>query len=262
MAPVTPGLAAAPVPFRRLVLVELRKVVDTRSGRWLLLSAGLLVGLFEVALLLSVTIQALAVSFEDFAAGAGGITSVFLPVLGILLVTSEWGQRTAMVTFALEPRRIRVVLAKLAVGLVLTLVTVGFMVAVATIGTGVAAVARPGLASWDVGVEGFAGYLVVQALTMTVGFALACLTLSSPAAIVTFFLYWGALPLVLYTLQGLFPAFEDAAPWINFQSALDPVRTWTLDSGEQWGQLLVGGALWIGVPLALGLWRILRAEVK
>lgn len=248
--------------FSRLVLVELRKTVDTRSGFWLLLSAGVVVALFEVALLLSATIQALAISFDDFAAGAGGITSVFLPVLGILLVTSEWGQRSAMVTFALEPRRIRVVLAKLVVGLALTLAAVVFMIAIALVCTGVAELVRPGLASWDVGAEAFAGYAVVQALTMTVGFALACLTLSSPAAIVVFFLYWGALPLVLYTLQGLFPAFDGVAPWVNFQFALDPVRSWTLDSVEEWGQLVVGGAVWIGVPLALGLWRILNAEVK
>jgi hypothetical protein len=166
------------------------------------------------------------------------------------------------VTFALEPRRIRVVLAKLAVGLLLSVAAVVFLAVVALVCTGIAALARPGLASWDVGIEGFAGYLVVQALTMTVGFALACLALSSPAAIVGFFLYWGALPLVLYTLEGLFPSFGDVAPWVNFQSALDPIRTWTLDTADEWGQLVVGGAVWIGVPLALGLWRILHAEVK
>jgi ABC-2 type transport system permease protein len=37
---------------------------------------------------------------------------VLLPVLGVLLVTSEWSQRTAMTTFALVPRRFRVLTAK------------------------------------------------------------------------------------------------------------------------------------------------------
>ena len=58
------------------------------------------------------------------------MTSVLLPVLGIMLVTSEWGQRTAMVTFALEPRRPRVILAKLVTGLVLTLATAAFAITI------------------------------------------------------------------------------------------------------------------------------------
>jgi hypothetical protein len=33
-------------------------------------------------------------------------------------------------------------------------------------------------------------------------------------------------------------------------------------TGEEWGHLLVSGALWLGVPLFFGLRRILRAEVK
>ena len=40
---------------------------------------------------------------------------ILLPVLGILLVTSEWSQRTAMVTFTLEPSRSRVIAAKFVV---------------------------------------------------------------------------------------------------------------------------------------------------
>ena len=39
---------------------------------------------------------------------------ILLPVLGVMSVTSEWSQRTAMVTFTLEPSRSRVVAAKFA----------------------------------------------------------------------------------------------------------------------------------------------------
>ena len=41
------------------------------------------------------------------------IMSLILPVLGILLVTSEWSQRTGLTTFALVPQRERVIVAKL-----------------------------------------------------------------------------------------------------------------------------------------------------
>ena len=39
-----------------------------------------------------------------------------LPVVGILLVSSEWSQRTAQVSFTLVPRRPRVIAAKMLAG--------------------------------------------------------------------------------------------------------------------------------------------------
>ena len=45
-------------------------------------------------------------------------------MLGILAVTSEWGQRTALVTFTLEPHRGRIVIAKLVATVVLGAVAV------------------------------------------------------------------------------------------------------------------------------------------
>src|SRR5215218_2960628 len=105
-----------PVPFHRLVRVELRKSYDTRAGFWLLIVIGLLVLLAEgIALAVTVS-QDEPMTYGDFVAAAAFTTSVLLPVLGIMVVTSEWGQRTAMVTFALEPRRPLVILAKAVVG--------------------------------------------------------------------------------------------------------------------------------------------------
>jgi hypothetical protein len=33
-------------------------------------------------------------------------------------------------------------------------------------------------------------------------------------------------------------------------------------TGTQWGHLVVSGIIWLVLPLGIGLWRILRAEVK
>ena len=41
---------------------------------------------------------------------------MLLPIVGILLVSSEWSQRTALITFTLVPQRMRVMSAKLAAG--------------------------------------------------------------------------------------------------------------------------------------------------
>ena len=51
-------------------------------------------------------------------------------------------------------------------------------------------------------------------------------------------------------------------PWLDFQAAQDDIYEWDLSGAEAWGHLIVSGAIWLALPLGLGLWRILRAEVK
>jgi ABC-2 type transport system permease protein len=87
----------------RLVKVETRKMIDTRAGIWLL-------GITLAAALLAAGIALFAVkpadaTFDDFFANISGLQSILLPVIGVLLVTSEWGQRTALTTFTLEPNQ-------------------------------------------------------------------------------------------------------------------------------------------------------------
>jgi hypothetical protein len=55
--------------------------------------------------------------------------------------------------------------------------------------------------------------------------------------------------------------FNDLAPWLDFQSAQNELFDMPL-TGTQWGHLVVSGIIWLVLPLGIGLWRILRAEVK
>ena len=99
------------VPFARTFQAELRKMVDTRAGRWM------------------VIVMAAAGPPSSWPRSSSGVRprtprsaaccelstlplAMLLPVLGIMAATAEWTQRTGLVTFALEPRRGRVVLAK------------------------------------------------------------------------------------------------------------------------------------------------------
>jgi ABC-2 type transport system permease protein len=93
------------------------------------------------------------------------------------------------------------------------------------------------------------------------GFALACLLLNTPAAIVVFFAYKWVLPVLFFWGSSLMNWFDRLSPWLNFQAAQGPLYEMPL-SGKEWGQLLVSGFVWLVVPLAIGLWRIRRAEVK
>ena len=94
--------------------------MPTRAGRWLI---GVTVGLALLAnvifLIVAATYRHHRVLVGDFVAVSVFVSSVLLPVLGIMLVTSEWSQRTAMTTFTLEPRRMRIVLAKMLAGVAL-----------------------------------------------------------------------------------------------------------------------------------------------
>src|SRR6478609_6068013 len=247
-------------PFHRLVMVELRKSYDTRAGFWLIAVIGLLVVVTEGIVLAVTVAQDQAMDYGTFVAAAAFVTSILLPVLGIMVVTSEWSQRTAMVTFALEPRRPLVIAAKAAVGVILTFATIAMAVVVGLV-CNLLYGALQGSYDWSFGWAGFFGFLITQNLAMLGGFALAAMLLNTPAAIVVFFVYRWVLPGLIALGSALMAWFEKIAPWIDFQSAQGPLYDMSLD-GSEWGQLFVSGFIWLVIPLAIGIRRVLRAEVK
>jgi ABC-2 type transport system permease protein len=251
----------APIPFLRLVRVELRKSYDTRASLWLLASIALLVTLAEgIALAVTVS-QDQPLSYGDTAQIAGVMTSFLLPVLGIMLVTSEWGQRTGMVTFALEPRRPLVLAAKAVVGVLLTLATVAMVLAVGLVAILLYSLLQGTDVVWGIAVSEVVAFTVTQILSMLGGFALAALLLNTAAAIVTFYVYLFVLPALFGIGSELMDWFADLAVWLDFRRAQEPLFEWPL-TGAEWSHLVVSGAIWLVIPLVAGIWRILRAEVK
>jgi ABC-2 type transport system permease protein len=250
----------AKIPFARHVAVELRKSYDTRAGFWLLFTIGALVLLTEGIVLAVTVVQDEPMSFGDFVGAAAFVTSIVLPVLGIMVVTSEWSQRTAMVTFALEPRRPLIVAAKALTGVILTLVTAALSIGIGLI-CNLLYIALQGDGSWEFGTKYLFGFLITQTLAMLGGFALATLFLNTPAAIVIFFVDKWVLPGLFALGSALMGWFADLSPWIDFQDAQVPLTDLTI-SGDEWGKLLTSGLIWLVIPLVFGLRRILRAEVK
>jgi ABC-2 type transport system permease protein len=91
------------VPFGRLVRTELRKLTDTRAGRWLLIAIAALTPLVMVIMLFAAAPKNL--TYDKLVDYTQTPQKMLLPVLGILAVTSEWSQRTGLVTFTLAPNR-------------------------------------------------------------------------------------------------------------------------------------------------------------
>jgi len=263
-APTLDISATRPIPFWRLVLVELRKTYDTRAGFWLLFTIALLISLLQVVFLISFLVQDfVTASFTDFTGNVWLVSLVLVPMLPILLVTTEWTQRTAAVTFAIEPKRLRVILAKLVVAVLLALAAVVLMFVVATVCTALADLMKPEFTDWRIETEFvFLGAPLTVLTTTVFGFAVACLLLNTPGAIVLFLLSWYASVGVLAAIAGLIPAFEDVLPWITLQVNVLFLADGLPPDAEAWGNLLVSLVLWIGLPLGLGLWRIVSAEVK
>jgi ABC-2 type transport system permease protein len=239
-----PGLA-------RLTRVELRKMVDTRSGFWLQMAVLALT-------VLAVLITVLAGSDSDktfiqMLSNALQPAGILLPVVGILLVTSEWSQRTALVSFALVPQRTRLILAKVLAGVVLALAATVVALVIAVLGTALASTDVPNQWSLPFGLLLQDLVYVVTAMIIGIGFGVA-LQSSAPGIVLYF-----ALPVALAAI-GSIHALNGVVDWINTAEALEPLTTEVM-SGHQWAQGLVALALWIGIPMSIGLWRLTRRDV-
>lgn len=264
----SPGLGHAldlsstsPTPFGRLARVELRKAWDTRAGFWLLLSTAALTALVMVIQLSVVVAQDISVTYNDFLTSTNFSIAVLLPILGILLLTSEWSQRTAMVTFSLEPRRPLVIVAKLVVGIGLALAAVAVALVLAVICNALYGPLSGDPVTWDASLAQTGAFVLLQVIGMLTGFAFAALLLSSPAAIVIYMVYSFVLPGLFGLGAALIGWFEDLQPWIDFSYAQEPLIDATM-TGTDWAHFATSGFIWLVVPLTIGFWRVLRAEVK
>ena len=232
----------------RLANVELRKMADTRAGFWLLLTIGLLIA----------AITAIVVIWGDTAdqnlAGIFGdtieITSVLLPVLGILSVTSEWSQRTGLATFSLVPERERVIAAKVVAAVALTVIAVAACLVAAVVGNVFAG------GSWSLGLGDIGRGLVYELIGVLVGVAFGLLFLSSPLAIVLYFV----LP-TAWAILGSISALEGPAEWLDLSVTMAPLVEASM-SGREWAQLGTSVALWVWALLAIGIVRLQRSELK
>ncbi|GAA2027608.1 hypothetical protein GCM10009740_16630 [Terrabacter terrae] len=245
----TPG-----VPFARLTHVELRKMLDTRAGRWLLLGIGAIIA---VALTIMFFNDGGQHAFVEYLQATTMPMALVLPVVGILAVTSEWSQRTGLVTFGLEPRRIRVAWAKTVAALVVGACAFALSLLLAALAHQSAITVRGVTGDWSVDalvLLGAGGY-VLLGIAQGVGFGM--LFKNTPAAVVVFFV----LPTAWSILGSMVSWLRDAAVWLDLNQTMNPLFQGSL-TGEQWAHLAASVTLWVLAPLAVGIWRLTRAEVK
>ncbi len=241
--------APGSIPFARLVRVEWIKATDTRAASWLLAMVVLsTAGIMVVPVVAPSTFDQTQASYLRVAALG---LSILLPVVALLTFTGEWSQRTAMTTFTQEPRRMRVMNAKLTVALLLSLggAVVGGALAV----VGIAAASASGrtiVANLSAGAV--ASYAFYVLLNVFAAVALGVLLQNSAAAISATF----ALPAVFH-LFGI--ASSLISEWIDMSTPWN----WVLvnDWGGHLPQISVSIMFWVVIPLAAGLVRTVRRDV-
>lgn len=250
-APTATALPGRPgVPFGRTFRAELRKMVDTRAGRWMII----VMAAVAVLVLAGFVIWGPAedASFRGLLELATLPLAMLLPIIGIMAATAEWSQRTGLVTFVLEPRRGRVVLAKGLAALVLAAVVLAAAVAASAVANLVG-----GTGEWDLTAAMGGGVLLALLVYVLQGVAFGLLFLNTPVAIVSVLV----LPTVWSIATMAVSSLEEAGRWLNLDLVTQPLFAGEM-AGRDWAQLATTGAVWVLLPLTVGTYRVLHREVK
>lgn len=234
-----------------LLTVELRKLVDTRTGK--------------AVLGLSIAIPLLALGWQLVKGTGGDVSwrqysgfmaalSLTIPLIGLFAMTAEWTQRTALTTFTLSPRRGRVLLMKfiaaLAVSMAVLAVVIGLTLAATALG-GLIEGVTPSYEFVGTDVKGMVILIALQ-VTMAAGFgALAAQTAVAVGAFLV--------APTLWTTVGTL-VFGSNAQWLDVFSAYNRLAS---DSPfTDLPQTITAITFWVVLPTTIGVIRSLRREVK
>lgn len=241
-----------PIPFTTLVRVETRKMLDTRSGIWLL--AGI-VALTGVVLGWGLVNSGPDVApFGFYAVVTGQILQLLAPVIALLAMTAEWTQRTALTTFTLSPRRLRTLGAKFLAGMGLTVAVCAAGTAVAAAVTTLGGLLHHTAPSWAGAGEAIRGILIAATLTAITAAAIGTLLPITALAVAVYFVLPVAFGFLADNLLG------NARPWFDFSAVLD--RFASTHPLEHLGWTATSLTVWVLVPAAVGIVRAARREIK
>jgi ABC-2 type transport system permease protein len=256
-----PRATVTPIPLTRITAVELRKMFDTRSGFWLIASIAITSLLAAGGVILWAPADDL--TYSTFATAIRFPVVIILPLIAILAVTSEWSQRTGLTTFTLVPHRSRIITAKAISAVAIAIAAMVLAFAVGALGNLLGAAIKGSTLVWDVSVTQCLYYVLGMVLNLLIGFMLGVLIRASTGAIVAYFILTFLVPTMFGLLAESQQWFHDLQPWVDIQFAQAGLFVFDQSlTGEQWAHIGVTGLTWLVVPMAAGLWFVMRAEVK
>ncbi len=246
----TSAVAAIDLPLR--LRVEFRRLTDTPA--WVIMLVVLpFLGIGAILFMAF----AVGIPLDSFALAtiAAMVYSFGLMLIGIYVGSAEWRQRTALVTYTLDPKRSQVLLAK-------ALVVLGYAVflGLVAIGTALGSASSNGTPQPDLAAIVSQPAWIIAALIIytLVGFGLGAAFQNVTIALVVGILG----PQLLPNLLRISPKTGPLGDWIDWvmplnvameAQSLEPVNT---------SQLLVALGLWLALPLAIGFWRNATKDVS
>src|SRR4051812_29916782 len=230
------------IPLGRITGTELRKMLDTRSGFWLLASTGLLALLATSMVILFARHEEL--TYSSFTAAIGIPMTIVLPIIAILSVTSEWSQRSGLTTFTLVPHRGRILAGKALSCLGVALLTIPTAFGTGAVGNLVGTAVAGVEPVWDLTPRDLGTIALAEVLSLLVGFMLGVVIRASSGAIVAYFLYAFVLPSLSMLLAASQHWYHDLQPWVDFDHNQKALLNGTMDT-QSWGHLVLTAALWL-----------------
>lgn len=248
-----------PIPWTRVVGVELRKMFDTRSGFWLMASIAITATLATAAVIIFADDS--DVTYMSFAGAVGVPMTIILPIIAVLAVTSEYSQRSGLTTFTLVPHRGLVITSKAIATLGVAVVSMILAMSIGVLGNIVGSAIAGVDATWDASASDLLYIVLANSLGLLVGFMLGVLLRNSAGAIVGYFVFSLVLPGLSELLASNASWFADRRGWLDFNYAQGALFEGDM-SGEQWANLAVTSGVWLVLPLVIGLVMLMRSEVK
>jgi hypothetical protein len=243
-----PAFASGPLAVA--VRVESRKLVDTRSARWLLF-AMILIGLSLIALAAGLSLErggVLEVSVLLMGLALPG--AIIAPLLAILSVTSDWQHKDVMTFYVLQPRRLVILGAKY---IAVTLFATAVMAAICLCALLVAMVLAQS-SSLEVVYTGLGQGLWYATCAVLIGSisgaAVASALMSTPLAIVVVLIQSTVADLLIGLVPNIPTSYLQSSTFSNF-----------LSEGGEMLPALSSAVIWILAPAAAGAWRHLQRDV-
>lgn len=240
----------------RLVLVEVRRAVNTRAPRWAFATAialGMLVGF--------VSPGGIAETFEACVGAVALVLPVLMALLAVMAFTADWTTRAALTTFALTPSRPRVLAARYVAILFLAVVTLAVIHVLAAATFVMIRPAQVESVFDDAVVRQFWQMLATTVAASLTAMAVAGLVLRTALALLVTVLG----PLLVTFGLALAPS---VLTWLNpygFASWLaEPTPAWVVTSETHTGlgPAVTSFVVWTAVPLVIGWYRQIRAEPR
>jgi hypothetical protein len=238
------------VRISRATVLELRKTVGSRARRWLLIASAV-VGLLTAGLV-AFTGPARDHTFAVISFYTQSAISLPLPFVSVLIMTQEFGRRTASTTPTSASSRDATITAKLLASALIAVVGASYGVLISVLATSAAATPAD-QERWDAIGMIILGSVLAQLIAQLSGAGWGLLLGSSVLAIAADVV----MPLGLWIVAGAVPGGHGVQAWLAPFASVRNMLSGHMDT-QRWAQVGVIVLVWVIALNVAGIFRVRR----